>query len=78
MTMRLRVRIVELDWRYPSDGGKKAKKIRPGYCKNCGSKLTDELSIKRGFGRECFEKCTAIVFETFDDSQYELAERRMK
>jgi hypothetical protein len=64
MTLKLRVKIVELEPMFFR--GKKTKKVKDGHCKKCGSKLTDELSIRRGYGRECFEKVTAIVLETYE------------
>ena len=37
---------------------KQAKKKRNalGVCKLCGRKLTDPLSVSRGYGVECYEK----------------------
>lgn len=67
MTLKLRVKIVALDPVYFKGGSRKVKKVRPGFCCCCGSKLTDELSIKRGYGPSCFEKCTAIVLETYEE-----------
>ena len=32
----------------------RVKRPKHGYCKACGSKLTDPVSIERGYGRECF------------------------
>jgi len=67
MTLKLRIKIVELEPHYHAGSKKRARKIRDGYCKSCGSKLSDELSIKRGYGPRCFEKCTAIVFEAYEE-----------
>lgn len=45
------------------------KKIREGYCRACGSKLTKPESIARGFGDKCFEKNSMIVFDIREDGK---------
>jgi hypothetical protein len=65
--MPLRIRIVELGALVYKRGRKVNKHPRPGHCKACGAKLSDELSIKRGYGRECYEKYTAIVLDIIPD-----------
>jgi TATA-box binding protein (TBP) (component of TFIID and TFIIIB) len=40
---------------------KKKKDATKVYCKGCGSVLTDALSIKRGYGRECFAAVPLVI-----------------
>jgi len=35
--------------------------MRGNYCKACGSPLKDPISIKRGYGRSCWEKIPVII-----------------
>jgi hypothetical protein len=49
-------------------GKKRRKPIRHGYCKICGSKLSDERSIERGIGRVCLSHNVMIVLEIVPDS----------
>jgi hypothetical protein len=44
------------------------KPIRHGYCKICGSKLSDEHSIERGIGKGCLSKNVAIILEIIPDA----------
>lgn len=37
------------------------KNPRYGYCKSCGSKLTDPLGIERGYGRKCWNKFPVMI-----------------
>ena len=56
---KLRLKFIELASNNP-------KKVKPGHCKGCGAKLTDELSVKRGYGPKCFSKHFAIVLESVE------------
>lgn len=39
----------------------KVKRPRRGYCRACGCKLTDSVSIERGYGRECWNSFPVII-----------------
>jgi len=43
------------------------KPVRKGYCKICGSKLSDAHSIERGIGKGCLANNVAIVLEIVPD-----------
>lgn len=45
------------------------KPIREGYCRVCGSKLSDEKSIAIGIGQRCLAHSVAIVLEIIPDEQ---------
>ena len=61
----LRLKFVELEG-YKYDV---RKKIRPGYCKGCGCKLTTEASLKSGYGPKCFSKHFAVVLEVIEQKE---------
>lgn len=47
---------------------KRKKPVRHGYCKLCGSKLSDAKSIEMGIGRGCLGRHFAIVLEIIPDA----------
>lgn len=45
----------------------KNKKVQRGYCRACGSRLTDPVSIARGYGRNCWKEVpTMVVLEVVE------------
>lgn len=48
---------------------RRRKPIRRGYCKICGSKLSNEHSIERGIGKGCLSKNVMVILEIVPDNQ---------
>ncbi len=49
------------------------KPVRHGYCKVCGSKLSDKRSIERGIGKGCLAHNVAIILEIVPDNLHNAA-----
>jgi protein-arginine kinase activator protein McsA len=49
--------IVKVESEFSAHDCRSWKQLRKPYptCKNCGKRLTDELSVKRGYGPECYK-----------------------
>lgn len=45
----------------PTEQAKKRIKKSGHRCKRCGAKLTDPISIARGYGRECVQKDLPVM-----------------
>jgi hypothetical protein len=45
------------------------KRIRKGYCQNCGCKLSDPKSIECGFGKRCLANNTMIIMTILPDNE---------
>ena len=55
--------IVRIKAKYVAPYRSKPLKVSPGHCKLCDAKLTDELSLKRGYGRDCWITHVVIVLQ---------------
>lgn len=54
----------------PSYSAKHRKqRVRKGYCRICGSKLSDEKSIEIGIGKNCRRKYAEIILEIPSEAQ---------
>lgn len=51
------------------------KQPKKGYCRACGSKLTKQESIDRGFGDKCFENNCMILLDIRPDGKIIITKR---
>lgn len=61
--LKISYRLIE---RY--QGKTRRKPIRQGFCKICGSKLSDKRSIERGIGKVCLSHNVMIILEITPDN----------